>query len=50
MLSNSVLCERFTKCMNDFGIKTVYQIPEITNNPGAASDQGKMDLLSLEKA
>ncbi|KAI9767088.1 MAG: hypothetical protein M1840_005876 [Geoglossum simile] len=47
MLSNSVLCECFTKCMNDFGIKTVYRLPEITDNPGAASDQGKMGTSSL---
>jgi len=28
--------------MNEFGVKTVYKLPEITDNPGAATDQGNV--------
>ncbi|KAF2672211.1 hypothetical protein BT63DRAFT_191451 [Microthyrium microscopicum] len=42
MISNSHLCHGFTDRMNQFGIKTVYRIPEITDHPGAASDQGNV--------
>ncbi|KAH7304446.1 hypothetical protein B0I35DRAFT_445231 [Stachybotrys elegans] len=42
IISNPSLCQDFTKRMNEFGVKTVYKLPEITDNPGAASDQGNV--------
>ncbi|KAH8808671.1 hypothetical protein F5884DRAFT_379288 [Xylogone sp. PMI_703] len=42
IISNPQLCEYFTKRMNEFGVKTVYALPEITDDPGAASDQGNV--------
>ncbi|KJK85499.1 hypothetical protein H633G_10656 [Metarhizium anisopliae BRIP 53284] len=35
--SNPELCCGFTKRMNEFGVKTVYELPEITDNPGNVS-------------
>ncbi|KAK6343166.1 hypothetical protein TWF718_008539 [Orbilia javanica] len=42
IVSNEVLCRQFTDWMNDFSIKTVYYLPEISDEPGAASDQGNV--------
>jgi hypothetical protein len=41
LISNECLCRDFTDRMNQFSIKTVYRLPEITDDPGAATDQGK---------
>jgi hypothetical protein len=32
---------RFAKHMNEFDVNTVFKLAEITDNPGAATDQGK---------
>ncbi|KAI9775529.1 MAG: hypothetical protein M1839_001070 [Geoglossum umbratile] len=37
LLSNESLCKAFTCHMNEFGVKTVYQLPEITDDPGNVS-------------
>ncbi|KAK6505877.1 hypothetical protein TWF481_007767 [Arthrobotrys musiformis] len=42
MVSNEVLCQRFTDWMNGFSIRTVNHLPEISDEPGAASDQGNV--------
>ncbi|KAK6335715.1 hypothetical protein TWF730_003093 [Orbilia blumenaviensis] len=42
IISNEILCKRFTDWMNNFSIKTVYHLPEISDEPGAASDQGNV--------
>ncbi|KAF3288790.1 hypothetical protein TWF970_005845 [Orbilia oligospora] len=42
IISNEVLCNQFTDWMNAFSLKTVYHLPEISDDPGPASDQGNV--------
>ncbi|KAI1502582.1 hypothetical protein F5X99DRAFT_417763 [Biscogniauxia marginata] len=42
LLSNLPLCQYFTNRMTGFSVNTVCSLPEITDNPGAASDQGNV--------
>ncbi|KAL7627529.1 hypothetical protein AAE478_001722 [Parahypoxylon ruwenzoriense] len=37
LISNPDLCKSFTKHMIGFGVKTVYELPEITDDPGNVS-------------
>ncbi len=40
-MADKGLCHSFKYRMNCFGIKTVYSLPEVSDAPGAASDQGE---------
>ncbi|KAF8454706.1 hypothetical protein BGX38DRAFT_1170951 [Terfezia claveryi] len=40
--SNPELCARFTYHMKGFGVNIVNELPEITDNPGASTDQGNV--------
>ncbi|KAK3345884.1 hypothetical protein B0T25DRAFT_483443 [Lasiosphaeria hispida] len=42
--ANKVMCGLFTKYMNDLGAKTVDRLAEITDDPGAATDQGNVSI------
>ncbi|KAK0724153.1 hypothetical protein B0H67DRAFT_481708, partial [Lasiosphaeris hirsuta] len=42
--ANKVICGLFTKYMNDLGAKTVDRLAEITDDPGAATDQGNVSI------
>ncbi|KAI9737951.1 MAG: hypothetical protein M1834_009321 [Cirrosporium novae-zelandiae] len=37
MISNKCLCHDFTQRMNEFGVDTVYDLPELTNDAGNVS-------------
>ncbi|KAH0536539.1 hypothetical protein FGG08_006589 [Glutinoglossum americanum] len=39
---NRVLCDRFTKHMKGFGVNIANTLAEITDDPGAATDQGNV--------
>ncbi|KAH7035107.1 uncharacterized protein B0I36DRAFT_317644 [Microdochium trichocladiopsis] len=42
LISNEPLCQAFSSHMSNFGISTAYTLPEITDNPVAATDQGNV--------
>ncbi|KAF3256511.1 hypothetical protein TWF192_001935 [Orbilia oligospora] len=50
IISNEVLCNQFTDWMNAFSLKTVYHLPEISDDPGSASDQDFMRAAGTEDA
>ncbi|EPS38604.1 hypothetical protein H072_7624 [Dactylellina haptotyla CBS 200.50] len=42
LIANKVLCKEYTQQMNNYDIRTVYELPGLSDSPGAATDQGNV--------